>query len=245
MKKIEESKNTKRNPGITRRGFVKGAVAATGAILLESLAYATKPNATKPKVAAATKYLVFDPALCTGCGLCRCVCSTIWSQGRVGPKLSRISVVRNPFGTGDDNYSPQPCLQCENPPCMRPCPVNALMIDNVSGTNARVIIEDACIGCAKCQVACPYEPKRIFGIDPDKKIFIKCHLCYGNPQCVRFCPNGSLKYQGPPEFIPRVESTFLTGIEKPMVEKSYWIYLLEDREAEIGYPRDPVYPPIK
>jgi Fe-S-cluster-containing dehydrogenase component len=182
------------------------------------------------------KFLVFDPALCTGCGTCQMACSTIWNQGKSSPVLSRIGLSRNPFGTADDNYAPNPCLQCVDAPCMKACPKGAIRIDRTSATNARVVDEKLCTGIKACITACPYEEKRI-AFDAEKKKALKCHLCNGDPQCVKWCPNGALKFVGPPAFAPVME--YLPEVtRKPMAEKSYLVVLEEDRKKELGYPRE-------
>ena len=38
--------------------------------------------------------------------------------------------------------------------CLTACPVNAIGID--PDTNAKVVMDDVCVGCAVCTVACPY-----------------------------------------------------------------------------------------
>ena len=51
------------------------------------------------------------------------------------------------------HYMTRPCMHCENPPCIKVCPVQATYIDGeglVRQNYAR------CIGCRFCTVACPY-----------------------------------------------------------------------------------------
>jgi len=221
----------------TRRGFLKGAstgiILATGLFAAESTESATKKSPSIPK---AMKFLIFDPALCTGCGTCQMACSTLWNNGKASPSFSRITVSRNPFGTTDDNYSPNPCLQCVDAPCLKACPIGAIKIDKKSGTNARVIDEKLCKGLKKCIESCPYEEKRI-AFDKEKNKALKCHLCNGDPQCVKWCPNGALKFSGPPDFTPVVD--YMPEVtKKPMVDKSYMVALEEERKKELGYPRE-------
>jgi menaquinone reductase, iron-sulfur cluster-binding subunit len=50
-------------------------------------------------------------------------------------------------------YIPRPCMHCENPPCIKVCPVQATFKDDeglVRQNYAR------CIGCRFCTIACPY-----------------------------------------------------------------------------------------
>ena len=50
-------------------------------------------------------------------------------------------------------YLTRPCMHCENPPCIKVCPVQATFVDTeglVRQNYAR------CIGCRFCTVACPY-----------------------------------------------------------------------------------------
>ena len=68
-------------------------------------------------------------------------------------------------------------------------PVGAIGVDK--GTGARVVDEAKCIGCGTCQKACPWG---MATVDPEKSKSTKCVLCYGDPQCAKFCPNGALKF---------------------------------------------------
>jgi Fe-S-cluster-containing dehydrogenase component len=50
-------------------------------------------------------------------------------------------------------FIPRPCMQCDNPPCTRVCPVNATY-KNEDGV---VVVDyEQCIGCRYCITACPY-----------------------------------------------------------------------------------------
>jgi Fe-S-cluster-containing dehydrogenase component len=93
-----------------------------------------------------------------------------------------------------NNFEPEPCLQCADPDCLRACPVEGAMYVDAE-TGARVVNEDVCTGCRLCIEACSQrnETPRI-RFDRGRSVAMKCDLCGGEPQCVRWCPNGSLRY---------------------------------------------------
>lgn len=146
-------------------------------------------------------YIVYDPELCTGCHVCESICSFV-KEGSIRPVLSRIQVHRNPFLGTVENFVPNYCLQCEIPQCMLECPVDgAMAVDEKTG--ARVINETKCPeGCSKCREACGsyFEPPRIL-FHPEKKIHLMCDLCAGSPECVKWCPNGAIRYINRTELI--------------------------------------------
>jgi len=57
---------------------------------------------------------------------------------------------------GVDDFVPRPCFHCDNPPCVRVCPVDATS-RNPEGLVVQVY--SRCIGCRFCMVACPYNAK--------------------------------------------------------------------------------------
>jgi molybdopterin-containing oxidoreductase family iron-sulfur binding subunit len=109
-------------------------------------------------------------------------------------------------------WFPKQCFHCDNPPCVKVCPVDATF----KRQDGLVLIDnDRCIGCKFCMAACPYST-RVFNWDePEMPIDIrnlqynaetgvpakvgtveKCDFCPDRsregllPPCVEACPNG-------------------------------------------------------
>ncbi len=256
--KKKESGEISRRKFLKDAGLLVGGTAIGSTVLLAACAgetetetltktvTSTAPGGTATVTTTATKtvevpvvqgntvpqaYICWDDLLCTGCQVCQLICSTA-RRGRTSPSLAAIGHFHDDFGS-DRDYEPCPCLQCEDPPCLKACDFDAMFIDPVMGI--AVIDEEKCTGCGLCKEACPFSPPRIFGPDPvtNTKGFtplFKCDLCYGAPLCVKWCPNGALKFKTLAEFTPEV----VAGLP---VEISYRLELLEEREKELGWPR--------
>jgi molybdopterin-containing oxidoreductase family iron-sulfur binding subunit len=73
---------------------------------------------------------------------------------------------------------PRPCMHCEDPPCVKVCPVEATYKD----AEGRVLVRyDKCIGCRYCMVACPYGARYFNWLAPDKGLAMPGP---GNPDVV-------------------------------------------------------------
>lgn len=130
------------------------------------------------------KTLVIDPETCTSCRLCELVCSER-AGGTFRPSRSHVRVA---IYVDDAVYFPMTCMQCHDAPCITVCPSGALVRDE--RTNAVVVVEERCVGCRMCALACPFGVINYW----DGKAR-KCELCDGDPQCVRVCAPGALRYE--------------------------------------------------
>jgi len=136
------------------------------------------------------KALYIDYEKCTGCRLCELVCA-VKHYGISNPMRSRIKVMK---WEQEGIYVPMSCQQCQDAPCLNICPVKAISRDEEL---ARVMVDyDKCIGCRLCVAVCPFGAMSFNVID---RQVLKCDLCDGEPQCVRFCDRKAVDFVSPDE----------------------------------------------
>src|SRR5579872_6441121 len=144
---------------ITRRGFLQG----TGGALIASLAISEKTSAqgTRQSLPARSVaptnqkwVMVVDLARCDGCGDCTKACQAMHF---IPPQQEWIRVYDITDNSAAGSYFlPRPCMQCDNPPCVRACPVDATF----KRTDGIVMMDqDRCIGCRNCIAQCPYSAR--------------------------------------------------------------------------------------
>ena len=113
--------------------------------------------------------MVIDLDKCVACQGCTIACRSENNTPAVAPDQAKLGramrwndVFPLPVSETEETgvypnvtarYIPRPCMHCENPPCIKVCPVGATFI------NAEGIVEQnyaRCIGCRFCTVGCPY-----------------------------------------------------------------------------------------
>jgi len=97
--------------------------------------------------------MVIDLRKCIGCSACTIACV---AENKLPPGVVYRPVLDEEFGEYPNvgrRFTPRPCMQCDNPPCVSVCPVKA----TYKRPDGIVEIDyNACIGCRYCLPACPY-----------------------------------------------------------------------------------------
>lgn len=162
-----------------------------------------------------------DTKRCIGCHTCSVSCriennipKNIWWNRVLTDGGEAMDTPEGQFPDATMGYVTVACQHCENPACVKVCPVGATYKDPETGLVRQDY--DKCIGCRMCMAACPYnvrvfnwgDPKR----DPDfnygdenvpvrgKGVMEKCTLCKERtdrgevPMCVECCPTKARVY---------------------------------------------------
>ncbi|MDY6792350.1 MAG: 4Fe-4S dicluster domain-containing protein [Thermodesulfobacteriota bacterium] len=132
-----------------------------------------------------SRVLVADLKKCTGCKQCELACS-LKQTGVINPVKSCIHIID---WNHEGIFLPVFCQQCEDAPCMAVCPKDAIYRD--IKLERMVINYDLCVACRMCVFTCPFGA---LGFDQEKAKVLKCDLCDGDPQCVKFCDTDALSY---------------------------------------------------
>jgi molybdopterin-containing oxidoreductase family iron-sulfur binding subunit len=154
--------------------------------------------------------MVIDLGRCNNARKCISACQKMHHQPEdtewLQVKLMKESDLTGPY------WFPKTCFHCDNPPCVKVCPVDATF----KRDDGLVLIDnDRCIGCKFCMTACPYSTRVFNWFEPDQPEEIsmcasspessvpsqigtvdKCDFCPDMtrrgelPDCVTACPNG-------------------------------------------------------
>jgi anaerobic carbon-monoxide dehydrogenase iron sulfur subunit len=122
---------------------------------------------------------VVDPERCVGCQCCMFACARRTEAG-----LARSSIGVRSVGGMERGFTVVVCRACEDPPCARVCPVDALSRRPGGGVR---LDPTKCIGCAHCREAC------IIGAvfwDAEVRKPMICRQC---GFCVKYCPHHVLE----------------------------------------------------
>lgn len=125
---------------------------------------------------------------CIACRACEAGCKQEFDLP-VGVRRRRVILRQEgKYPNPKVRYISTACNHCEEPACAKACPVGAYTKEKEFG----VVLLDRkkCIGCKRCQAACPYGAPQF---DEAKKKMDKCTLCIHRlkeglpPACVRTC----------------------------------------------------------
>lgn len=154
--------------------------------------------------------LVVDLGKCKNARKCMQKCESVH---QLRPDQHHLNVlVMKDNSTSSPYYMPKHCQHCDNPPCVKVCPVDATF----KRKDGIVLIDnERCIGCRYCIAACPYSARSFNWFEPldagkykdipydieknvpqKKGTVTKCTFsadCLREdklPYCVSACPNG-------------------------------------------------------
>ena len=163
--------------------------------------------------------MVIDLDRCTGCQACVMACKAENNVPAVGAREAArgriVSWMQVLVEESEERvrFVPRPCLQCDDPPCTKVCPVYATY-RNPEGIVAQIYAR--CIGCRFCMAACPYNAKYFNwlryqkeapGQNPDvsvrpKGVVEKCTFCHHRLQRAREHALAEQRDLAPGEYVP-------------------------------------------
>lgn len=167
--------------------------------------------------------MVIDTQRCLGCHSCAVACKSAnnlpdgnWWNRVMTDGGEGLDTPGGEFPRLSMRHIPVSCQHCENPACVKVCPVGATYTDEQTGAVRQDY--DKCIGCRMCMAACPYTGVRSFNWEEpkysvdfpvgdgnapahQKHVVEKCTFCYqrtsdgGTPACMELCP-GRARFWG-------------------------------------------------
>lgn len=163
--------------------------------------------------------MLIDQRRCIGCHSCTIACK---SENNVPLGYWRSwvkGIQKGNFPHVGNLYLRRLCNQCDVPPCVQVCPVQATVRRDEDGVV--VMYYGKCIGCGMCIAACPYDA-RFF--NPIRHTADKCDFCSSRidnglqPACVEACLSKALIFgdlEDPSSEVSRLVSVVASSVIKP------------------------------
>jgi len=160
--------------------------------------------------------MVIDTRRCIGCHTCAMACKVEnnlpdknWWNRTLTVGGASMDTPAGVYPYLEMGFITLACQHCENPACVKVCPVGATYKDETTG----IVMQnyDKCLGCRYCMVACPYTGVRVFNWEEpkysvgfavgsadaaphQKNVVEKCIFCAHRlannqlPACIEVCP---------------------------------------------------------
>jgi len=172
-----------------------------------------KGNAARHGIPGRNFVMVIDLARCKNARKCIEGCQKGHNLAADQEWLKVYLMKDNP--EGEPYWFPRQCFHCDNPPCVKVCPVGATY---KRSDNPVLIDANRCIGCKFCVVACPYSVRIFNWKEPPKSnldnddysaetsvpaqigTVSKCDFCPDRsregklPYCASSCPMGAIYF---------------------------------------------------
>lgn len=110
--------------------------------------------------------MLIDLRRCTACKSCTAGCV---AEQKSPPGIIYRPVYEEETGTFPNvkrRFTPRPCQQCDNPPCVEACPNKGegkATWKSAKGISSGIVMinYEQCIGCGRCVIACPYKARNL------------------------------------------------------------------------------------
>ncbi len=172
INQVEKAVTVLEKKSLSRKDFLKLTAMTGTALVVSNIPQAAKAMPVKNKLKHRYS-MVIDLARCIGCEACTVACKVEHNVPIVSPKefANRIQWTevyfkeKGKYPSVKIDLNPRPCMQCENPPCVPVCPVEATYNDKDRG----LVLQrhERCKGYGYCIAACPYEARYFNWSKPD------------------------------------------------------------------------------
>ncbi|MEH2922048.1 formate-dependent uric acid utilization protein AegA [Samsonia erythrinae] len=138
------------------------------------------------------RFVIASVQDCMGCRACEIACVISHNDERY-PDSDAVFQPRIKAFNTPKLRAAVTCRHCEEAPCASVCPTQAL----IRKDNSIQLIQEKCIGCKSCVLACPFGAISMITNPTDNRtVAHKCDLCAERSQgqaCVEACPTQALQ----------------------------------------------------